>query len=171
MACSDTKEAESADVTPDAESTNADTAVVTADAPNPDPNDDATLPATSTQVTKVWPSDTEGIVVPAVTPTFVTPAWELGFLKNYTNGFSLQPRISIQFSDDGLDIGTFTSDNVYLREKGTEARRTITQRIWNPASRTMYFLPRRYLAEHTTYEIITSSALTAGGKAIPATAT
>jgi hypothetical protein len=121
-------------------------------------------------VVSVSPSDEAGLPAPEVTPEFVNPAWEWAFLAKFTNGFPLQPRVSIQLSEGPLDIAGFTGENVFVRLVAGEPI-PIMQRIYDPKTNTLHFLPARYLQEDTYYEIVTTDGLSVNGKPITASVT
>ncbi len=111
-------------------------------------------------VVAILPSDAAGIPQPPADE--VTAAWDFAFIADTTGGFSLQPLVSIQVSDGLVDTATFTSEHVYLRPQGSEERVGIEQRMYDPETETLWFVPDRYLREETAYEVVVDGLMSQG---------
>ena len=126
-----------------------------------------TAPPSAPQVVSIAPSDAAGIGVPETG----TAHTDLTFLSNHTDGFGLQPRISITLSA-AVDPASFDDAAVRLVPDLGGEPIALMQRIVDTEALTIHALPRRYLAEGTTYRVEVTDALTAGGIAVtPASAT
>lgn len=76
---------------------------------------------------------------------------------NTLDGFSLQPRVSIPFSD-AIDLATVSSATVFLADSGGH-RIGINQIVWEPSTSTLHFEPDRLLEQSTRYLIVVTDGL------------
>ncbi len=126
-----------------------------ADLPQPpeDTSVDAVEPQDPIVVLQITPSDAIGVPTPP--EARITDTWDSAFLAANTDGFSLQPLIRVVVSKGLVDVGTFTSEHVYLHpESDADQRIGIEQRVYDPETETLSFLPARYLAQATTYRLV-----------------
>ena len=96
---------------------------------------------------------------------------------NTLDGWGLQSRVSIPFSDD-IDVSTVTSDSVFvLSQESTRPgqppggeRIGVNQVVWDVATHTLHFEVDRLLDQHRRYAVIvTRDVLTMTGKRVQKT--
>lgn len=136
----------------------------------PTPADGSVQPdgvAPVVEVLAIRPSDLAGLPVVPEEPDVITPAWDSAFLATHSNGFGLQPHITVTLSGDGLDVSSFSSQHVFLQGPGASVV-GIEHRVYDPTTRTLSFVPERYLHEAATYTVVVDG-LTAGGQPIAPT--
>jgi hypothetical protein len=72
---------------------------------------------------------------------------------NSLDGFNLQPRVSIPF-DGAINLGTATSDSLFLVDVEAGRKVGINQRVWDPGTNTLHFESDDQLRQHTRYPVI-----------------
>jgi hypothetical protein len=73
---------------------------------------------------------------------------------NTLDGFNIQPRISIPFSDP-IDLSTVSSKTIFLVGPGDRVV-GINQAVWEPATNTLHFESDEQLAQDSTYLLVVS---------------
>jgi hypothetical protein len=84
------------------------------------------------------------------------------------DGFNIQPRISIPFSDP-IDLSTVSSKTIFLVGPGDHVV-GINQVVWEPSAKTLHFESDQQLAQDTTYLlVVTRGVHAADGTPLDAT--
>ena len=76
---------------------------------------------------------------------------------NTLDGFNIQPRISVPFSDP-IDLATATSDNIFLVGPGYHVV-GINQVVWEPAANTLHFESDQQLDQSSTYLLVVTNGV------------
>lgn len=96
---------------------------------------------------------------------------------NTLDGWGLQSRVSIPFSDE-IDVSTVNADSVFVLSLGSTrpgqppggARIGVNQVVWDTATQTLHFEVDRLLDQHRRYAVIvTKDVLTMTGKRVQKT--
>jgi len=90
-------------------------------------------------------------------------------MVNTLDGWGLQPRISIPFTDE-VDPTTLNSNTVFLLDLSDGERIGINQLIWDPATHTLHAESNKVLEQHHTYAVIVSNGVhDTSGRVVKAT--
>src|SRR5215831_6342650 len=81
---------------------------------------------------------------------------------NMLDGFNIQPRLSIPF-DGEIDPASADSSTVFLIRLGTTERVGINQRVWDPATTTLFVESDELLDQHSRYALIVTNGVRDGG--------
>jgi len=74
-------------------------------------------------------------------------------ILNELDGFNLQPRLSIPFTGP-IDVGTVSSETVFLLPVGGGTRIGINQVVWDLATTTLHVESDELLDQHTRYVLV-----------------